>query len=192
VSTNDFKNGLTVEIDGAPYKVIGAPPRPPPSSAARSPAARPRLRMPLMGLAQPARVGRALATVLGFSGCCAWAPIHPPPPPPPPTTTSIQFNRRAEFLHVKPGKGAAFVRSKLKNCMTGGNLEKTFRAGEVAPRGVQRTPPSWPPAARRRSCCGPAWDRSAAQQTPAALARLRPTGADPRAATTSAAQQRQQ
>ena len=36
----------------------------------------------------------------------------------------------AEFLHVKPGKGAAFVRSKLKNYLTGSNLEKTFRAGE--------------------------------------------------------------
>mmetsp|Transcript_1612 Transcript_1612/g.2706 ORF Transcript_1612/g.2706 Transcript_1612/m.2706 type:complete len:241 (+) Transcript_1612:85-807(+) len=35
-----------------------------------------------------------------------------------------------EFLHVKPGKGAAFVRTKLKNLSTGGNLEKTFRAGE--------------------------------------------------------------
>ncbi|KAG2441551.1 hypothetical protein HXX76_003172 [Chlamydomonas incerta] len=57
VSTNDFKNGLTVEIDQQPYKVI-------------------------------------------------------------------------EFLHVKPGKGAAFVRSKLKNFLTGGVVEKTFRAGE--------------------------------------------------------------
>jgi elongation factor P len=35
-----------------------------------------------------------------------------------------------EFLHVKPGKGAAFVRSKLKNVLTGQTLEKTFRAGE--------------------------------------------------------------
>ena len=35
-----------------------------------------------------------------------------------------------EFLHVKPGKGAAFVRSKLKNVETGQVIEKTFRAGE--------------------------------------------------------------
>jgi len=35
-----------------------------------------------------------------------------------------------EFLHVKPGKGAAFVRSKLRNVITGQVLEKTFRAGE--------------------------------------------------------------
>lgn len=36
----------------------------------------------------------------------------------------------AEFLHVKPGKGAAFVRSKLKNYVTGNTVERTFRAGE--------------------------------------------------------------
>ena len=35
-----------------------------------------------------------------------------------------------EFLHVKPVKGAAFVRSKLKNVETGQVVEKTFRAGE--------------------------------------------------------------
>ncbi|MDT2756418.1 elongation factor P [Enterococcus asini] len=38
--------------------------------------------------------------------------------------------RVVEFQHVKPGKGAAFVRSKLKNLRTGGVQEKTFRAGE--------------------------------------------------------------
>ena len=35
-----------------------------------------------------------------------------------------------EFLHVKPGKGSAFVRSKLKNLETGNTLEKTWKAGE--------------------------------------------------------------
>ena len=35
-----------------------------------------------------------------------------------------------EFQHVKPGKGGAFVRTKLKNVRTGAQLEKTFRAGE--------------------------------------------------------------
>jgi len=35
-----------------------------------------------------------------------------------------------EFQHVKPGKGGAFVRSKLKNVRTGGTIEKTWRAGE--------------------------------------------------------------
>ncbi|CAM9323432.1 unnamed protein product [Chrysoparadoxa australica] len=56
-STADFKNGLTIEIDGQPVKIT-------------------------------------------------------------------------EFLHVKPGKGSAFVRSKLKNLITGNSVEKTFRAGE--------------------------------------------------------------
>jgi len=35
-----------------------------------------------------------------------------------------------EFLHVKPGKGSAFVRSKVKNLVTGAVNERTFRAGE--------------------------------------------------------------
>ena len=57
LSTADFKNGMTLEIDGAPCKIM-------------------------------------------------------------------------EFLHVKPGKGSAFVRSKLKNLRDGTTQEKTFRAGE--------------------------------------------------------------
>jgi elongation factor P len=57
ISVNDFKTGLTIEIDGGLWKVI-------------------------------------------------------------------------DFQHVKPGKGAAFVRSKLKNLRTGAVQEKTFRAGE--------------------------------------------------------------
>jgi elongation factor P len=35
-----------------------------------------------------------------------------------------------EFQHVKPGKGGAFVRTKLKNVETGQVVDKTFRAGE--------------------------------------------------------------
>jgi translation elongation factor P/translation initiation factor 5A len=58
VSSNDFKTGMSIEFDGAPYKVV-------------------------------------------------------------------------EFLHVKPGKGAAFVRSKLKNFITGNTVERTWRAGET-------------------------------------------------------------
>ena len=38
--------------------------------------------------------------------------------------------RVMEFQHVKPGKGAAFVRSKLRNLRNGAIQEKTFRAGE--------------------------------------------------------------
>ena len=57
LSTADFKNGMTFEIDGAPYKLM-------------------------------------------------------------------------EFLHVKPGKGSAFVRTKIKNMTNGSVQDKTFRAGE--------------------------------------------------------------
>jgi elongation factor P len=39
-----------------------------------------------------------------------------------------------DFQHVKPGKGSAFVRSKLKNIRTGSVTEKTFRAGEKVTR----------------------------------------------------------
>ena len=38
--------------------------------------------------------------------------------------------RIVEFQHVKPGKGPAFVRSKLKNVANGSVIDKTFRAGE--------------------------------------------------------------
>jgi elongation factor P len=41
-----------------------------------------------------------------------------------------QAFRILEFQHVKPGKGQAFVRTKLKNLTTGAVLDKTFRAGE--------------------------------------------------------------
>ncbi|MNJ58218.1 elongation factor P [Paenibacillus fonticola] len=41
-----------------------------------------------------------------------------------------------EFQHVKPGKGAAFVRSKLKNLRNGNTVEKTFRAGETVSRAM--------------------------------------------------------
>ena len=39
-----------------------------------------------------------------------------------------------EFQHVKPGKGAAFVRCKLKNLKTGAVVERTFRPGEKFPK----------------------------------------------------------
>lgn len=61
ISTNDFRNGVTIELDGEVYQVV-------------------------------------------------------------------------DFLHVKPGKGSAFVRSKLKNIKTGAVLERTFRAGEKVTR----------------------------------------------------------
>ncbi len=61
ISTNDFRTGLTIEIDGDVYQVV-------------------------------------------------------------------------DFQHVKPGKGSAFVRSKLKNMRTGAIIDKTFNAGEKIPR----------------------------------------------------------
>lgn len=46
-----------------------------------------------------------------------------------------------EFQHVKPGKGSAFVRTKLKNLKNGYVLEKTFRAGEKLPHAhIERRP----------------------------------------------------
>jgi len=49
------------------------------------------------------------------------------------TNVTIEFEgniyRVIEFLHVKPGKGAAFVRTKLRNLRTGGIIDHTFNAG---------------------------------------------------------------
>lgn len=39
-----------------------------------------------------------------------------------------------DFLHVKPGKGGAFVRTKIKNLLTGRVLDQTFRSGEKVKR----------------------------------------------------------
>ena len=51
---------------------------------------------------------------------------------------TIEWNggvwRVVEFLHVKPGKGSAFVRTKLKNVQSGSVVEQTFRAGETLPQ----------------------------------------------------------
>ncbi|MEN9878630.1 MAG: hypothetical protein RLZZ158_1669 [Cyanobacteriota bacterium] len=51
------------------------------------------------------------------------------------TGTTIELDgqvwRVIEFLHVKPGKGSAFVRTKLKSAQSGSVVEKTFRAGEM-------------------------------------------------------------
>ena len=50
------------------------------------------------------------------------------------TGMTIEFDNElftiVEFQHVKPGKGAAFVRTKLKNRRSGAIVEKTFRSGE--------------------------------------------------------------
>lgn len=50
---------------------------------------------------------------------------------------TIQYNNGiwqvVEAMHVKPGKGSAFVRTRIKNVETGNVLEQTFRAGEKLP-----------------------------------------------------------
>ena len=54
------------------------------------------------------------------------------------TNTTIELDgapwKVLEFLHVKPGKGSAFVRTKIKNMQTGNTMERTFRAGEMVPQ----------------------------------------------------------
>ena len=51
------------------------------------------------------------------------------------TTFEMDGNvfRVVEFQHVKPGKGSAFVRTKLKNVITGAVIEKTFNPSEKYP-----------------------------------------------------------
>ncbi len=51
------------------------------------------------------------------------------------TTFEMDGNvyRIVEFQHVKPGKGSAFVRTKIKNVVTGGVVEKTFNPSEKFP-----------------------------------------------------------
>jgi len=56
------------------------------------------------------------------------------------TGTTIELDgqvwRVVEFLHVKPGKGSAFVRTKLKSVQTGNVVEKTFRAGDSVQQAI--------------------------------------------------------
>ena len=57
----------------------------------------------------------------------------------------IEFNNDlftiVEFQHVKPGKGAAFVRTKLKSLTTGKVLENTFNSGvKVTTARIERRP----------------------------------------------------
>lgn len=56
----------------------------------------------------------------------------------PGTTIEIDSGifRVVDFQHVKPGKGAAFVRTKLRNMRTGNTVDKTFKAGEMVTQAV--------------------------------------------------------
>ncbi|OWM81625.1 hypothetical protein CDL15_Pgr007663 [Punica granatum] len=78
LSSNDIKVGTSLEVDGAPWRVLGTQ----------------------FSLLPPVSLCSQL----------------------------IACKTMAEFLHVKPGKGAAFVRTKLRNYITGNTVEKTFRA----------------------------------------------------------------
>jgi len=53
---------------------------------------------------------------------------------------TIEYNNGiwtiVEAMHVKPGKGSAFVRTRMKNLETGNTLENTFRAGEKVPQAI--------------------------------------------------------
>lgn len=53
---------------------------------------------------------------------------------------TIQYNNGVwqivEAMHVKPGKGSAFVRTKMRNVETGNVMENTFRAGEKVPSAI--------------------------------------------------------
>ncbi|OEH85642.1 elongation factor P [Desulfuribacillus stibiiarsenatis] len=59
------------------------------------------------------------------------------------TGMTIELDNQAwqiiDFQHVKPGKGAAFVRAKLKNVKNGSVKENTFRAGEKVPKASVQT-----------------------------------------------------
>ena len=44
-----------------------------------------------------------------------------------------------DFQHVKPGKGAAFVRTRIKNVITGAVLERTFNPTDKMPRAIVET-----------------------------------------------------
>ena len=64
------------------------------------------------------------------------------------TTIEIEGNvfTVIDFLHVKPGKGSAFVRTKMKNVMTGQVLERTFNPTDSLTR--ERSPPQTSPSDR--------------------------------------------
>lgn len=86
-SSNDIKVGSNIEVDGAPWRVLGI--------------------MFVISFVW-------LLLAQQVSNNSSW---------------SIFLLSFVEFLHVKPGKGAAFVRTKLRNYMTGTTVERTFRAG---------------------------------------------------------------
>ena len=57
-----------------------------------------------------------------------------------------------EFQHVKPGKGGAFVRTKLRRASDGAVIDRTFRAGEKFRTGANRGTADAVPLQRRLGC----------------------------------------
>ena len=85
-------------------------------------------------------MGRAADATVGEDLC--WAGLRRPPATLSPVITTNQFKngnhidvegtvfKILEFQHVKPGKGGAFVRTKLRRASDGNVIDRTFRAGE--------------------------------------------------------------
>jgi hypothetical protein len=129
ISSNDIRVGTNVEVDGAPWKVLGdktaflsLP------SFIRRLFIHPRLLKDMqhctsisfmdtthLVFIEKQKLRRCAKCTSLLCKICRLTSLHP--------TT--------EFLHVKPGKGAAFVRTKLRNYVTGNTVEKTFRAGST-------------------------------------------------------------
>lgn len=105
VTSNDIKVGLNIEVDGNPWKVIGNSTLP--------------------------YLMYVVNTTIHYEYYDS------------PKSNKFMFLSHdffffsffcyLEFLHVKPGKGAAFVRTTLRNYVTGNQVEKTFRAGSKVP-----------------------------------------------------------
>ena len=62
--------------------------------------------------------------------------------------------RIVEFQHVKPGKGGAFVRTKLKSLDSGSVVDRTFRAGEGRGSSCPSPVGAGPPAEMNSTCRG--------------------------------------
>ncbi len=82
-----------------------------------------------------------------------------------------------EFQHVKPGKGGAFVRTKLKQVKSGKTVDKTFRAGEKMEQAIlERRPDAFVYASGESS---PSWTWKVVRQTDVPARLLAVSGAVP-------------
>ena len=113
VNTNQFKNGMHIELDGSPWRIVEFQHVKPGKGGAF-------VRTKLKSLDSGSVVDKT------FRAGEKFARVH------------IELDgsvwRILGFQHVKPGKGGAFVRSRLRNLDSGAVVDKTFRAGEKFPR----------------------------------------------------------